>query len=559
MSLHTSGGSGPHGPRSPKNAASSEGSASKTPPRSESNVPVSLRGEQAPSLYADSEMAGRIRTFDWAETPLGPVESWPPELGTAVDVMLGAGEAISIYWGPTHVLLYNDAWRAFIEGRHPAALGQPARAIFPEIWDTIGPRFAYVLDGNGAAFEREQRLPLKRDGELEITWFDYSFNPIPTTDGTVGGIFNIGTEVTERVEAEEALRESEAFHRLAAEAGNMGTWSVDLETGDAVLSSRMAELMGYASGEHEAVSSRAEPGHWQQRVPREAWMASIHPDDRAVLEQALSAARDRKEPLDLEFRVEHDGQTRWLYAKGRVKSNGAGQGRRLRGASINVTQRHELEEALVSASETVRRDIGRRLHDVLSSDLVALAIRGENLRDRLSTGSVGIEEAAETLGAIIDGVRAGAEQSRTLSHVLMPVALQEEHLAAALQHLCREQAELGTPVPTFEGNREEPRPEDKETAMHLYRIANEAITNAQRHAGATRIGVRLFREGGRLVLTVWDDGEGLPNGAGSGDGIGLQTMKHRSDFIGATLQIRPADGGGTVVRCELPISRAEAA
>jgi signal transduction histidine kinase len=504
-------------------------------------------------------MAERIRTMDWADTPLGPIADWPLELGTAVDLMLGAGEAISIYWGEDHLLLYNDAWRAFIGEKHPDALVRPGREVFPELWDTIGPTFEDVLAGHGAAFEREQRLPLRRNGDLEDTWFDYSFNPIPMADGSVGGIFNIGTEVTERVEVEEALRESEEFHRLSAEAGNMGTWSVDLDTGHAVLSPRMAELLGYAPDDYEAAPTH--PEHWQQMVPRAAWMASVHPDDRAALEQAIAAARTDERPFDLEFRVQHDDRTRWLYSKGEViRARRTGEWK-LRGASIDVTQRRELEEALVGATEKVRRDIGRELHDVLSSDLAALAMRTDNLRRKLGAGDLSRDEVEAALDDIAEGMRSGAAQSRTLSHVLMPAALQEEHLAAALQHLCREQGELRAPAPTFDGDREEPLPKNKETAMHLYRIAREAITNAQRHAAAEHIWVRLCREDDELVLTIRDDGTGLPNDIRTahtdrGDGVGMQTMTHRANLIGATLAIESPDEGGTVVRCTLPLSRA---
>ena len=556
----SSRGQGENAPSAGRASRETEDVPAEEPARPEANPPVSLRGEEAPPFYSESEMVERIREFEWSETPLGPVEDWPRELGIAVDIMLGADEAVSIYWGERHVLLYNDAWRKFIGDKHPEALGQPARETFPEIWETIGPRFAYVLEGNGAAFEREQRLPLRRDGDLEDAWFDYSFNPIPRADGSVGGVFNIGTEVTERVEAKEALRRSEEFHRLAAEAGNMGTWSVDLETGAAAISPRMATLMGYAPDEHEAVPSQSEPEHWQQMVPREAWTATIHPDDLPVIEQELAASQDTGEPFETVFRVRPEGAegpVRWLYAKGEVTGQGPGTGRRLRGASIDITERRELEEAVVGASEKVRRDIGRKLHDVLSSDLAALAMRTDNLRHRLEAEYVGSEAFLDTLEEIIRGIRAAAEQSRSLSHALIPAALQEEHLAAALEHLCRERAELGTPAPTFEGDREEPLPASKETAMHLYYIAREAIANAQRHADADRIWVRLGREEGRLVLTVRDDGKGLSGEVGSGDGIGLRTMKHRADLIGTALRIESSGEGGTVVQCALPLSEAD--
>ena len=668
------------------------GAASEETARADTVRPVSLREGAIPPFYSADEMVERIREFEWSETPLGPIEDWPPELGLAVDLMLGAGEAISIYWGEHHILLYNDAWRNFIGDKHPDALGQPAREVFPEIWETIGPRFDYVLEGHGAAFERNQRLTFEREGHLEDTWFDYSFNPIPMADGSIGGVFNIGTEITERIEAETALRESEArlnafleqlpvgagmvdaegkwilknpaldryvsertpsqtpsdharwrswradgtliepeqwpdkralqgetvspgmdflltaedgterwtrvsatpfrgsggeikgaiivaqdiherkqaeealrrseeFHRLAAEAGNMGTWSVDLGTGDAALSPRMAELMGYAPDEYEAVQGQPEPKHWQLRVPQEAWMASVHPDDRAALEQAITAARENDEPLDLEFRVQHEGGIRWLYAKGKVRDDGPEEIRHLRGVSVDITRRRELEEALVGASETVRQDIGRELHDVLSSDLAALAMKADNLARTVrqadsASGDSLSEQMGEALEEIAEGVRSATKQTRNLSHVLMPAALQEEHLAAALEHLCREQAELGEPVPTFEGDREESLPKSNETAMHLYRIAREAITNAQRHAGAEHIWVRLHREDGRLVLTVRDDGDGLADKTDRRDGIGLRTMEHRADLIGASFAIEPSEEGGTMVRCMLPLSEA---
>lgn len=526
------------------------------------NRPVSLREGGTPSFYSDSEMVGRIREHEWADTPLGSIEDWSRELGHAVDLMLGADEAISIFWAADHILLYNDAWRAFIGDKHPEALGKPGREVFPEIWETIGPKLDDVLAGTGAASECEQRLTLKRDGDFEDTWFDYSFNPIVRADGAVGGVLNIGSEVTERVVIEEALRESEEFHRLAAEAGNVGTWSIDLETGEAVLSPRMAALLGYASDEHVA-SGRPEFSHWQHRVSKTDWMAVVHPGDREAIEQVVVDARAGDRPFELEFRVQHEDEIRWLYARGEVKAD---EDPVLRGASVDTTERHELEEALVGATEAVRRDIGRELHDVLSSDLAALAMKAENLRATLrreaasseegSTADPRWEEAEEMLDEIAEGVRSAAKQSRDLSHLLMPVALQEEHLAAALQHLCCEQAELGEPSPVFEGDREEFLPENKETAMHLYRIAREAIINAQRHANADRIGVRLGRDEDTLVLTVRDNGDGLPETTDLREGIGLRTMAHRADLIGATVQVESADDGGTVVRCRLPLSKA---
>ncbi|WP_440991729.1 bacterio-opsin activator domain-containing protein [Haloarchaeobius baliensis] len=189
--------------------------------------PVSLRDEQSPPFTADCEMAERIREFDWAETPIGPMEEWPAELRTAVDIMLGADEAIGIYWGDDLTLLYNDLAGDVIGKKHPDALGQPARDVFPEAWDTLGPVHEQVMAGGGATRLEELLLPLERTDEIEDIWWDTSYNPIPLADGSVGGVFNVAVDVTERKQAEiereramEALQESEERYRTLFDSLN---------------------------------------------------------------------------------------------------------------------------------------------------------------------------------------------------------------------------------------------------------------------------------------------------------------------------------------------------
>jgi len=159
---------------------------------------VSSRDGKSPSLTADSEMAARIREFEWADTPLGSIDEWPPELRVAVDIMLGADEAIGIYWGEDLTLLYNDLARDVIGTKHPDALGQPARNVFPEAWDTLGPIHEQVMAGDGATRLEEFLLPLERTDEIEDVWWDSSYSPIPLADGSIGGVFNIAVDVTDQ-------------------------------------------------------------------------------------------------------------------------------------------------------------------------------------------------------------------------------------------------------------------------------------------------------------------------------------------------------------------------
>ena len=226
---------------------------------------------------------------------------------------------------------------------------------------------------------------------------------------------------------------------------------------------------------------------------------------------------------------------------------------------VDITERRRLERELVNTTENVRRRIGQDLHDILSSDLAALALKLDNYRNRLERD--GAEVDLEPLKNGIEQARGAAEQARTLSHALVPVALQEEHLAAALENLCREQEEMAGIALTFEGDRKERLPRNKETAMHLYRIANEAIINARRHAEASHIQVRLGRTNGSLEMVIQDDGVGLPEDLDDAEGLGMRTMRYRANLIGATLSFESGsaasgDEDGTRLCCTLPLGEA---
>ena len=253
------------------------------------------------------------------------------------------------------------------------------------------------------------------------------------------------------------------------------------------------------------------------------------------------------------------GSEEWFLAKLRPYRTVDAEVKGLVCTFVDISQRRLLERQLVNTTEKVRRQIGKDLHDILSSDLAALAMKIDNYKNELETQG-GVDTTP--LAHLVEKAREAAEQARTLSHALVPVALQEEHLAAALETLCREQEELSGTAFVFEGDRQEALPRNKETAMHLYRIAHEAVINARRHAGADCIWIRLGRTDEGLVMTVRDDGTGMPDGIDEAEGLGLRTMRYRSNLIGATLSFEsggeaPGTDGGTVVRCTLPLEDAQ--
>ena len=226
--------------------------------------------------------------------------------------------------------------------------------------------------------------------------------------------------------------------------------------------------------------------------------------------------------------------------------------------ATDITERRALEQSLAEAEEQMQRRIGQDLHDTVCSDLAGAALLAESLRRALEEKDMPEAEVASTLQ---DVARRSAERSRSLSHTLVPPALQEQGLARALDCLCQEQESLGDFACVFEreGPEEEGRQplcERPKAAAHLYHIATEAVTNARRHADPDRVRVELGCTGGRLVLKVQDDGTGLPDAPEAAEGVGLRTMRARARLVGASLSVESGDADGTVVRCTLPLDEA---
>ncbi len=171
-------------------------------------------------LAGGGEMGRRMRALDWSQTPLGPVESWPQSLKTAVRIMLTSRQPIWLGWGEHLIKLYNDPYRAIVGGKHPAALGQPAAVVWREIWDAIGPMLQTAMQGLEGTYVEEQLLIMERNGYPEETYYTFSYSPIPSDDGGVGGIICANTDDTQRVIGERQLA---LLRELAAKTADART------------------------------------------------------------------------------------------------------------------------------------------------------------------------------------------------------------------------------------------------------------------------------------------------------------------------------------------------
>lgn len=207
----------------------------------------------------------------------------------------------------------------------------------------------------------------------------------------------------------------------------------------------------------------------------------------------------------------------------------------------------ELEREIINISEREQQRIGRDLHDGLGQYLVAVGMAADSLRDDMEKESA---QGASQIGKIADLLHTAVVRVRDLSRGLSPVDRDEGGLEAALEELTASASRLsGIPCSFIcDGPVSVP---DNERAVHLYRIAQEGLNNAIKHAGAKIIVVALEACNGSLSLRISDDGTGMEPANPKGRGMGFNIMRYRARELGGTLEIQPNSPRGTVVVCSI--------
>ena len=166
-----------------------------------------LRGQQEllAFLPAGGETGALIRAIDWSKTALGPVDGWPQSLRTSISICLNSRFPMLIWWGPSLVKIYNDAYMPILGAKHPQALGQPGQRVWPEIWHIIGPMLEGVMQRGEATWSEDTMLPLERKGFIEECYFTFSYSPINIETGAIGGVFTAVSETSAKVIGERRL------------------------------------------------------------------------------------------------------------------------------------------------------------------------------------------------------------------------------------------------------------------------------------------------------------------------------------------------------------------
>ncbi|MEX2044506.1 MAG: response regulator [Opitutus sp.] len=207
------------------------------------------------------------------------------------------------------------------------------------------------------------------------------------------------------------------------------------------------------------------------------------------------------------------------------------------------------EREILRISDREQRRIGQDLHDGLGQQLTAIEFMCQSLKSDLAESNPQLVDQVSLMGRFL---REAVTQTRALAHGLTAFMLDASGLQVALAELAERTSQLGRVKCRFECA-EPVVLQDSETAAQLYRIAQEAVSNALRHAEAAGIVLGLSSTGGEIVLRVSDDGKGLP-AAGRrrrATGIGLQVMRHRANSIGAELTVESKRGKGVTVTCTL--------
>lgn len=230
--------------------------------------------------------------------------------------------------------------------------------------------------------------------------------------------------------------------------------------------------------------------------------------------------------------------------------------RRIIGASTiarDISVQRRLESELLKISDRERSRIGRDLHDGLGQQLTGMELVCRTLVDSLSRKNI---REAETARLLLREIRKAVEQTRALARGLTLVLESPNGLLIALQDLCKQISQIAKVRCSFQCAGI-PAVTNHSAAIHLYRIAQEAASNAIRHGECKRLTIKLSRVKQGLKLAISDNGRGFaPNGSRS-RGLGLHLMQYRATMMRGSLRVEKRRGKGTRVTCLVPLERVE--
>jgi PAS domain S-box-containing protein len=385
---------------------------------------------------------------------------------------------------------------------------------------------------------------LREDGT--VRWVSANGQFYYADNGEPVRMLGIAHDITERTLTEEARRESEGRFQLMADAAAVMLWMTGPD-----------KLCNYLNRSWLDFTGRSKDDELG-----DGWMETVHPDDLNNCWGTYAGAFDRREPFRMECRVRrHDGVYRWVLCTGVPRLTASGEFVGYVGSSIDITE-HKLatdglaglSRKLMEAHESERTRIAKELHDDVGQRMALFTMELERLGQMFShqrpTAELGIC-VRELCSRAID-----LEKSiQAISHRLHSSKLEFIGITVAAAAFCRELCKLRQVEIDFhhEGI---PRNLPKEIALCLFRVLQEALNNAVKHAGVSHFTVALAARRGELQLEVADKGTGFDIESAIGShALGIIGMKERLSLVKGRLLIDSQRGVGTTLRARVPLGQ----
>ncbi|MFO1486025.1 MAG: PAS domain-containing protein [Verrucomicrobiaceae bacterium] len=455
-------------------------------------------------------------------------------------------------------------------------IGQPITEVLgAEAFAIIRPHVEQVLKGRRVEFDAD--IPYPRAG---LRSMHVVYTPDTDSLGNVTGWLASLTDITDRRAAENELQRERAFLRQVIDATPSMIFVKDRKgrflLGNEALARSCGTTVKKIIGKTDADF---------RRTPEQ--IAHFQADDRTVMDGGMLLQIPEEEV------TQADGRPRWFSTVKVPLFNADGTCDKILGVGTDITERREaqqnlertkaelelrvaertaelvaaneqlvaqmeerrrLENALLDVSEQEQRRLGEDLHDGLCQTLSGIVFMGRSLTKTLQ--ELQLAAPAADAARLTELLHQSVESARNIARGLQPLVVDAGGLVSALHELtarnnsssvtCCLHCAHSVPVT------------DNAMALHLYRIAQEAVVNALKHAGARNVQVRFNQRGSMLTLEIEDDGCGIPEVVHAGKGMGLPLMQYRADVIGADIVIKRQPQGGTKVSCSVRLPAATA-